>query len=143
MGRMALSEEAILRYSRHILLKEVGGRGQERLLGARVRLLGDGPGLAAATLYLVAAGIGTIALADPGLVSDADLGQWLYGPEDRGLPRAAVLAREGVARNPAVTVLVDSQATEAVATLDVTGKSASQALQAAADLVIREILKLR
>lgn len=54
---MALSDEQIDRYSRQILVPEIGGRGQERLLGARVVCLGNSPSLITAIDYLSAAGI--------------------------------------------------------------------------------------
>jgi hypothetical protein len=54
---MALSDEQIDRYSRQILVPEIGGRGQERLLGARVACLGSSPSLRTAIDYLRAAGI--------------------------------------------------------------------------------------
>lgn len=53
---MALAEEAIVRYSRQILLREVGGVGQEKLLSARVRLLGTGASLSTAAMLLEAGG---------------------------------------------------------------------------------------
>ena len=54
-----MREDQIQRYARHVLLREVGGVGQVRLLGARV-LLGGGAGLEVAATYLTAAGIGTL-----------------------------------------------------------------------------------
>ena len=61
---MPLSEEQILRYSRNILLKGVGGEGQQRLLASRVLLVGAGGLGSPAALYLAAAGVGTIGVAD-------------------------------------------------------------------------------
>lgn len=57
-----LTENQIRRYSRQILLPEVGGRGQRKLLAARVRLLGTGTVAATAGVYLAAAGVGAIGL---------------------------------------------------------------------------------
>lgn len=54
---MALSEEQIERYSRQIILEEVGSRGQQRLLGSLVSVLGEGAASEAARLYLRAAGV--------------------------------------------------------------------------------------
>lgn len=59
-----LSEEQIRRYSRQILLPEVGGRGQRRLLGAHARLHADGTLGEVAALYLAAAGVGAITWAN-------------------------------------------------------------------------------
>ncbi len=61
---MEFTEEQIMRYSRHILLPEVGGEGQERLLGAKVVLVGAGGLGSPVGYYLAAAGVGTIGVID-------------------------------------------------------------------------------
>jgi adenylyltransferase/sulfurtransferase len=61
--RMALSDAQIERYSRQILLPEVGGRGQERLLATRVAVRGTGPAAITAATLLGRAGIGTLEVA--------------------------------------------------------------------------------
>jgi len=61
---MNLTEEQIERYSRHIILKDVGGAGQEKILQAKVLIIGTGGLGAPAALYLAAAGVGTIGLVD-------------------------------------------------------------------------------
>lgn len=69
----ALSPEQRQRYSRHLLLPEVGGEGQQKLLDARVLLLGAG-GLGSPTaLYLAAAGVGTIGIVDDDVVDVTNL----------------------------------------------------------------------
>ena len=61
---MAFTNEQLERYSRHIILKEVGVKGQKKLLNAKVLIIGAGGLGAPAALYLAAAGVGTIGIAD-------------------------------------------------------------------------------
>ncbi len=68
-----LTEEQIERYQRHIALKEVGGKGQQRLLDGRVLIIGAGGLGAPAALYLAAAGVGTIGLVDADVVDLTNL----------------------------------------------------------------------
>ena len=70
---MDFSEEQILRYSRHIILPEVGGAGQRRLLNARVALVGAGGLGSPAGYYLAAAGVGTIGVIDDDRVELSNL----------------------------------------------------------------------
>src|SRR5437879_3484705 len=60
---MSLTDEQVDRYSRQIILPEVGGRGQERLLAARVVVAGDGGAAVAAATHLGRAGVGTLDVA--------------------------------------------------------------------------------
>ncbi|MBP2017221.1 adenylyltransferase/sulfurtransferase [Symbiobacterium terraclitae] len=70
---MSLTEQEILRYSRHIILPEVGGRGQKRIKAASVLVAGQGAAGSAAGMYLAAAGVGRITLWDPAELAAADL----------------------------------------------------------------------
>ncbi|MFZ5815372.1 MAG: HesA/MoeB/ThiF family protein [Bacillota bacterium] len=104
---MSLSEQEILRYSRHIILPEVGGRGQRKLKAGSVLLAGLGPAGSAAALYLAAAGIGKLTLWDGGLVTPADLeGAIAHDRHRVGMPRARSAREPLAAINPAAEVLV-------------------------------------
>lgn len=102
---MSLSDAQLERYARHIVLKEVGGAGQKRLLGARVLVVGAG-GLGSPCLqYLAAAGVGTLGIVDDDAVALSNLQrQVLHGTADIG--RAKVdSAADAVARlNPDVRI---------------------------------------
>ncbi len=102
---MALTDEQIERYSRHIILKEVGAKGQKKLLNAKVLIIGAGGLGAPAAMYLAAAGVGTIGIAD---ADDVDLSnlqrQIIHSTEDVGKPKVKS-ARESMERmNPDVKV---------------------------------------
>lgn len=104
---MSLTEQEILRYSRHIILPEVGGRGQRKLKGASVLVAGLGASGSAAALYLAAAGIGQITLWDPGLLSPADLQSAIAHEFSRvGEPRARSAAVPMRAINPDADIRV-------------------------------------
>ncbi|MBI4537282.1 MAG: molybdopterin-synthase adenylyltransferase MoeB [candidate division NC10 bacterium] len=82
------SEEQIRRYSRHILLPEVGGRGQRKLLNSRVLLIGAGGLGSPAALYLAAAGVGTLGVVDFDAVDLSNLQrQILHHVRDVGRPK--------------------------------------------------------
>ncbi len=68
-----MNEQQIERYSRNIILKEVGGKGQERLLSSKVLIIGAGGLGSPAALYLAAAGVGTIGLVDGDRVDMSNL----------------------------------------------------------------------
>ena len=70
---MGLDDAQIRRYSRNILLREVGGRGQEKLLASRVLVIGAGGLGCPAALYLAACGVGTIGIADGDVVDLTNL----------------------------------------------------------------------
>jgi molybdopterin/thiamine biosynthesis adenylyltransferase/rhodanese-related sulfurtransferase len=83
-----LNDEERRRYSRHVMLPEIGVAGQERLKGARVLCLGAGGLGSPAALYLAAAGVGTIGLVDDDRVALSNLHrQLLHGTKDIGRPK--------------------------------------------------------
>ena len=82
---MDFTEEQIERYSRHIILPEVGGKGQAKLLGSKVFVLGAGGLGSPSLLYLASAGIGTIGIADGDVVELSNLQrQIIHGNADIG-----------------------------------------------------------
>ncbi len=102
---MNFSDEEVERYARHLVLREVGGAGQQRLKAARVLIVGAGGLGSPAALYLAAAGVGAIRLADPDTVSLSNLQrQVLYATADVGRPKVDVAAARLHALNPHVTV---------------------------------------
>jgi len=99
------SEEEVERYARHLVLREVGGPGQQKLKAARVLIVGAGGLGAPAALYLAAAGVGVIGLADPDKVALSNLQrQVLYGTEDIGRAKVDRAARRLHDLNPHVQI---------------------------------------
>jgi adenylyltransferase/sulfurtransferase len=101
-----MNDDQLLRYSRHILLPEIGVEGQERLLAASALIIGAGGLGSPAAMYLAAAGVGTIVLADGDAVDLTNLQrQILHSTQSIGKPKAAS-GREALARlNPEVRVV--------------------------------------
>lgn len=94
-----------VRHARHILLKEIGGPGQQRLARARVVIVGAGGLGAPAALYLAAAGVGAIRIADPDVVSLDNLQrQILYRTEDVGRRKADRAAEALTALDPSLEI---------------------------------------
>lgn len=86
----ALSNDEILRYSRHLILPDVGMEGQRRLKAARVLLVGTGGLGSPAALYLAAAGVGTLGLVDFDVVDVTNLQrQVIHGTKDVGRSKIA------------------------------------------------------
>ncbi|OYY67815.1 HesA/MoeB/ThiF family protein [Sphingomonas sp. 28-63-12] len=100
-----LTDTQLDRYARHIVLKEIGGRGQAQLLAAHVVLIGAGGIGSPAIQYLAAAGIGRLTIIDNDRVDLSNLQrQTVFGTDDIGAPKAAAAARAVARLNPDVTV---------------------------------------
>jgi adenylyltransferase/sulfurtransferase len=102
---MTFDSSELERYARHIVLRDVGGPGQQKLKSARVLCIGAGGLGAPIVMYLAAAGVGTIGIADDDAVSLSNLQrQVIHGTPDVGRPKVES-ARDAVARiNPHVTI---------------------------------------
>ena len=102
---MAYSEEWIERYSRHIILPEVGGNGQEKLNESKVLIIGAGGLGSPVALYLAAAGIGTLGIVDNDVVDLSNLQrQILHTTNDLGRQKTESAKEKLEALNPEITV---------------------------------------
>jgi len=100
---VTFSDDEVERYARHLVLREIGGPGQQRLKAARVLIVGAGGLGAPASLYLAAAGVGDIAIVDPDTVALSNLQrQVLYQTGDEGASKVARAAERLGALNPNV-----------------------------------------
>ncbi|MEO5865647.1 MAG: molybdopterin-synthase adenylyltransferase MoeB [Sphingomonas sp.] len=106
---MPLSDDELERYARHIVLREIGGAGQQRLRRAHVVMVGAGGIGSPAIQYLAAAGIGRLTLIDDDHVDLSNLQrQTLFGTGDVGKPKVAVAAAAVTRLNPGVAVDVSA-----------------------------------
>ena len=102
---MAFTDEQLERYSRHIILKEVGAKGQKKLLNAKVLIIGAGGLGAPAAMYLAAAGVGTIGIADADEVDLSNLQrQIIHTTQDIGKAKVLSAKETMEAINPDVKV---------------------------------------
>jgi molybdopterin/thiamine biosynthesis adenylyltransferase len=102
---MALTEEQFIRYVRQILLDEIGEEGQERLLAARVLVVGAGGLGVPVASYLAAAGVGTLGIADGDKVMLSNLHRQIaYAATDIGEPKTARIVRRLKENNPEVNL---------------------------------------
>ncbi len=103
---MDLTESQIERYSRHIILKDVGGSGQAKILQSKVLIIGAGGLGAPAALYLAAAGVGTIGIVDADTVDLSNLQrQIIHFTADVGRAKVASAQAKMAALNPDVKVV--------------------------------------
>ena len=99
------TDDEIARYSRHILLAEVGGTGQAKLRDARVLVVGAGGLGSPLVLYLAAAGVGTIGLIDDDVVDLSNLQRQVAHTTERvGQPKVRSAAQAARAINPGVAI---------------------------------------
>jgi molybdopterin/thiamine biosynthesis adenylyltransferase/rhodanese-related sulfurtransferase len=122
----ALTHEEIARYSRHLILPEVGMEGQQRLKAAKVLCVGTGGLGAPLLLYLAAAGVGTLGLVDFDVVDASNLHrQVIHSTPDIGRPKLDSAADKLNALNPDVkivkhkTMLTSANAMEILADYDI------------------------
>src|SRR5579885_2277156 len=99
------STDEITRYSRHFVIPEVGEKGQAKLLDSRVLLLGAGALGSSSSLYLAAAGVGTIGLVDFDVVDLSNLQRQIIHTTDRvGMPKTESAQKSINAINPGIKV---------------------------------------
>ena len=98
---MAFTNEQLERYSRHIILKEIGVKGQKKLLNSSVLIIGAGGLGAPAAMHLAAAGVGKIGIADADVVDLSNLQrQVIHSTNDIGKPKVESAAETMRAINP-------------------------------------------
>jgi len=118
-----LSPEELERYARHIVLREVGGPGQNALKHARVLVIGAGGLGAPALLYLAAAGVGTLGVVDDDTVSLSNLQrQVIHATADVGVPKVETAAATIRRLNPHVNVELHPMRLTAANALDLLGR---------------------
>ncbi len=117
---MEFTEEQIKRYSRHIILKEVGGTGQKKLLAARVLVVGAGGLGSPSSFYLAASGVGTIGILDFDTVDLSNLQrQILHSTRDVNRPKVESAKETLTALNPDVRVVTHNERLTARNALDI------------------------
>jgi molybdopterin/thiamine biosynthesis adenylyltransferase/rhodanese-related sulfurtransferase len=116
----SLTPDQVKRYSRHIMLPEVGELGQGKLLDARVLCIGAGGLGSPSSLYLAAAGVGTIGMVDDDLVDESNLQrQILHNMERLGQPKVDSARQTLQALNPDVKVVAHQTRLSADNVLDI------------------------
>ena len=101
-----LTIDEVRRYSRHLIIPDVGMDGQKRLKNAKVLIIGAGGLGSPALLYLAAAGVGTLGIVDDDVVDESNLQrQVIHGQSDIGVPKVESAAASVAEVNPYVTVI--------------------------------------
>jgi adenylyltransferase/sulfurtransferase len=118
-----LTTEELERYARHIVLREIGGPGQQKLKQARVLVIGAGGLGAPVLMYLAAAGIGTLGIADDDEITLSNLQrQVIFKTEHVGEPKAEIAARAVAQLNPHVTAKPHNVRVDARSALELIGR---------------------
>jgi len=105
-GGFDFSEDEIERYSRHIILEELGGKGQQKIKNASVLVVGAGGLGSPVSLYLAAAGVGTLGIIDSDVVDLSNLQrQILHSTADIGRAKVESAAEQLQAINPEIEVI--------------------------------------
>jgi len=116
----SLDKQQFERYSRHVLIPEVGEEGQLRLLDSKVLLIGAGGLGSPAALYLAAAGVGTIGIIDADVVDRSNLHRQILHTEERiGMPKVDSAEIAMKALNPDINVVKYTERLESSNVLDV------------------------
>jgi adenylyltransferase/sulfurtransferase len=119
-GRPKLSHDEIRRYSRHLIMPEVGLEGQERLRQSSVLVIGTGGLGSPVALYLAAAGIGRLGLADFDVVDETNLQrQIIHGTKDIGRPKLHSARERVLDVNPNVEVVLQETAIDSSNALEI------------------------
>src|SRR5436190_5885055 len=106
MSGFGFTEEQVLRYARHIILPEIGGAGQRKLLDAKVLCIGAGGLGSPVAMYLAAAGVGTLGILDFDRVDLSNLQrQIVHGTSDVGRPKVESAAARLRDLNPTIDVI--------------------------------------
>jgi adenylyltransferase/sulfurtransferase len=120
---MEFTDEQITRYSRHILLPEVGGKGQKKIAKSRILIVGAGGLGSPAAFYLAAAGVGTIGLIDSDAVDLSNLQrQVIHQTTDLGRPKVLSAKEKIIALNPDVEVVTYEDRFTSKNALELVGK---------------------
>src|SRR6476469_7977149 len=115
-----LNTEQVNRYKRHLILPEVGMEGQKKLLNAKVLCIGAGGLGSPISLYLAAAGVGTIGMVDIDVVSPSNLQrQVLFGVRTLGVDKVVAAAKRLKDLNPDCNVIEHKTIISSVNVLDI------------------------
>ncbi|MGI9501026.1 MAG: HesA/MoeB/ThiF family protein [Geminicoccaceae bacterium] len=107
---MVFNDQQMLRYARHIVLPEVGGAGQAKLLDASVLVVGAGGLGSPLLLYLAAAGVGRLGIVDDDTVDLSNLHRQIAHPTDHvGLAKTTSAKRAAAALNPDIEVVLHAE----------------------------------